>query len=130
MIAHYSKVKGSPITIGFHLVNNTFDSLFLPAATYKKVWLLNVLHEIPDPAKMIGSIYDILQPGGEIILLEKIPKKPGELHGGCRKPLRSPQQWQALFENHHFRYKEDVQVTKVKNRMTLNMIRFVKPGVD
>jgi ubiquinone/menaquinone biosynthesis C-methylase UbiE len=128
MVAHYSGVKGSPITNQFRLVNNSYDSLFLPLATYKKVWLLNVLHEIPDPGKMISSICNILQSGGEITLLEMIPKKPGALHGGCRKPLLSLQQWQALFESNGFRYKEDVQVTRVKNRMTVNMVRFVKTG--
>src|ERR1700712_3360077 len=56
MTAHYSQLKGSPITNSFTLVNNTPDSLFLPASTYGKVWLLNVFHEIDDKPKMLRAM--------------------------------------------------------------------------
>lgn len=127
MIKHYSGLKGSPITNSFELVLNTADSLNLPSGKFKKVWLMNVLHEIPDKKKMIRDIHEILQPGGELILLEYIPKNSGDLHGGCKKPLLGLEEWKALIENQNFTMTEFIQTNKVKKRMTINLIRFIKP---
>lgn len=126
MTAHYSGVKGTPITNTFTLVRNTPDSLHLPVERFRKAWLLNVLHEIEAKPKMIRDIHAILQKGGELILLEYIPLQPDALHGGCRKPLLSLDEWTKLFEEGGFHMKEYIQVRKVKGVPRINLIRFIK----
>ncbi|MGZ8544594.1 MAG: class I SAM-dependent methyltransferase, partial [Flavisolibacter sp.] len=93
---------------------------------YKKAWLLNVLHEIPDKEKMIRDALAILQPGGELILLELKPRKPGEKHGGCHQPLLITAEWNALFEKNGFQVAEQVEIIKPKKRAPVQMVRYVK----
>lgn len=125
MKAHYAALKGSPITHTFKLINNTPDSLYLPAQSFRKVWVMNTLHEIPDQHKFIQDIYTILQPGGEVVILEMIPRKEHELHGGCNMPLMSREQLDQLFTSHHFMVKDHIDIL-VKRRSPLRMIRYIK----
>ncbi len=127
MVSHYSGLKGAPITNSFELVHNTVDSLFLPKEKFRKVWLINILHEITDKDKMLSDVHEILQPGGELIILEYIPKHPGDLHGGCKKPLNTLDEWNDLLLKNNFTIADHIQTNKVKKRKTINMIRYIKP---
>jgi ubiquinone/menaquinone biosynthesis C-methylase UbiE len=125
MLDHYGKMQREPINNGFEIVNNTPDSLYLPLNTYKKVWLINTLHEIPDKFSFLQSISRIMKAGGEIIVEEIAPKKPGALHGGCKKPLLSTIDLLALFEKAGFSYKEK-KIFPYRAQAGLQMIRFIK----
>jgi ubiquinone/menaquinone biosynthesis C-methylase UbiE len=127
MLQSYSSLKGTPIHYSFDLVHNTTDSLKLPLTSYKKVWIFNMLHEIPDQAKMVRDVYEILQPGGEVVLLEIVPKKKGQLHGGCKKPLMEPEECTKLFESNGFHQKDAIKLTKMRKRIVFSLMRFVKP---
>jgi ubiquinone/menaquinone biosynthesis C-methylase UbiE len=127
MVQHYSAVKGAPINYSFELVHNTPENLGLPLNTYKKVWVFNMLHEINDKDKLIKDIFSVLQPGGEVVLLEIIPKKPGQLHGGCNKPLMEPKECRKLFESNGFQQQEAITTTKQRKHITFSMMRFTKP---
>lgn len=126
MVRHYSGLKESPITHRFHIVHNTADSLFLPRDTYNKVWLFNMLHEVPDKESMLQSARNILRDGGEIVLLEFIPRKPGAVHGGCKKPLLPLEEWKTIFSRQGFRFAGSALVGKRKNTYYINMARFIK----
>ena len=127
MKEYYSSLKGSPISNTFTLINNTPDSLYLSARTFKKVWILNTLHELPDQPKMIQDMYNILQPGGEVIILEIIPRKPHELHGGCHKPLLAKQEWDDLFTANHFSVGNTLNLADMdKKRSPFHMTRYVR----
>lgn len=125
MVDHYSKVKGSRITNGFTLVKNTPDSLMLPKESFRKVWLLNTLHEIPDPSSIIKQMHFILKPGGEVVVLEIVPKKPGQLHGGCNQPLMSFEAIRNFFETNGFSF-EEKKLVQPKKRVQMQMLRFKK----
>lgn len=103
MKAHYASLKGAPITYNFQLVHNSKKSLHLPLKTFKKVWILNTLHEIPDQEKMVRDMHDILQPGGEVIILEQVPMKRRQRHEGCRKLLLNLEKQDELFMKNGFR---------------------------
>jgi ubiquinone/menaquinone biosynthesis C-methylase UbiE len=102
--------------------------LWLPQNTFKKVWILNTLHEIPDKQKMIHDIYNIVSPGGELIILEVIATEKHPVHGGCHKPLLSRNEIEMITAANGFSFKEDfinpVNVKKMKNPM--HMIRYIK----
>jgi ubiquinone/menaquinone biosynthesis C-methylase UbiE len=125
VISHYSKVKGAPITNHFTVINNTTDSLWLPTHTFKKICILNTLHEIPDLHKIVWDMNNILQPGGEVIVLEMIPRKQNELHGGCHKPLLTFEQLNTLFSNNGFTSKDRIELQQY-TRSPIQMIRYVK----
>jgi len=125
MIAHYSKVKGDSIRNSFQIVQNTPDSLWLPLNQYRKVWLFNTLHELPDQPKMIKDIHAILKTGGEITILEIPAKYEGQLHGGCHKPLLSLEKINALFASNGFRF-SDKKLVAQKKHFDVFMARYIK----
>jgi len=126
MVNHFNSLKGSSINSSFQIVNNTPDSLWLPANRYKKAWLINVLHEIPDPGKMVKDVNEILKPGGELIVFEIIPKRSGQLHGGCRMPLQSVVSWKEIMNKNGFQFTEEIEVIKNRGKTRIAMIRFIK----
>lgn len=125
MKTYYSLQKGDTITNRFTIINNTVDSLYLPANRFKKVWIMNTLHEIPDRAKMVRDMYHVLQSGGEVLVLEMFARKEHELHGGCRKPLFSRQELDQLFTSHQFTVKDHIEM-KINRRATFQIVRYIK----
>ena len=125
MVAHYSKVKGDSIRNSFQIVQNTTDSLWLPLNYYRKVWLFNTLHEIPDQQKMVKDINAILKPGGEITILEIPAKYEGQVHGGCHKPLLTLEKINSLFASNGFRFSERKLVAR-KKHFDVFMARYIK----
>lgn len=126
MLHHYSALKNAPEELGITMIRNTPDSLYLEPGKYSKVWLLNTLHEVPEPSKLLQQIYRVLRPGGELILLELVPTRPGKKHGGCNKPLLTPEQWVELFQQNGFR-KTESMIDAARNKKTpVTMIRFIR----
>jgi len=125
MVAHYSKVKGDSIRNSFQIVQNTTDSLWLPLNYYRKVWLFNTLHEIPDQQKIVKDINAILKPGGEITILEIPAKYEGQVHGGCHKPLLTLEKINSLFASNGFRFSEKKLVAR-KKHFDVFMARYIK----
>ena len=125
MINHYSSVKGEPIKGNFQLIHNTVDSLWLPAGQYQNAWILHTLHEIPDRAKMVKDINFILKPDGEIIVLELGPRKTGQLHGGCNKPLMTLDEINRLFTANGFMLNNQL-IIKKKKRFDVVLLRYIK----
>lgn len=125
MRRYYSGVKGDSIRNDFEIVINTQDSLNLPLNRYKKVWMLNTLHEVNSPEKMARDVAAILQPGGELHVLELLPRKEGQLHGGCHKLLLKPEEIKVFFLSAGFRLAATKELAKKKNSSP-TMFRFVK----
>jgi len=126
VINHYTTLRGAPLTAGFQFVQNTPDSLWLPLNRYRKVWMMNVLHEIPDMTKMTIDVAAIMRTGGELVLLELIPRKKGQLHGGCKMPLRTVNEWKELVESSGLQFVEHLVVEKNRGKTKLALMRFVK----
>jgi len=128
MITYYSQVKGAPLQQNFSLVQNTPDSLYLPNNQYNKVWMINTLHEIPDKQKMVKDIYNILQKGGEFVLIELVSRPKHTIHGGCHQPLLDEQEIKILFEQNGFTQTDTLsnpdKVKKIIN--PVYMVRFIK----
>lgn len=125
MRRYYSAVKGDSIRNDFQIVINTQDSLNLPLNRYKKVWMLNTLHEVELPEKMARDLAAILQAGGELYVLELLPKREGQLHGGCHKRLLKSDEIQGLFLSAGFRLAATKELEKKKTSAP-TMYRFVK----
>jgi ubiquinone/menaquinone biosynthesis C-methylase UbiE len=128
MVTYYSQLKGAPLQQKFSTVRNTPDSLYLPANQYTKAWMLNTLHEIPDKQKMVKDIYNILQKGGEIVVLELLSRPKHTIHGGCKQALLDEQEIKTLFEQNGFTQTDTLlnpdNLKKIIN--PLYMVRFIK----
>ncbi|MDB5229342.1 MAG: Methyltransferase type 11 [Chitinophagaceae bacterium] len=125
MVRYYSATKGSPINHNFTIVNNTTDSLWLPGNSYCHIWIMNTLHEIDNKNKLLQDAAMVLKKNGELVILEMVPVKENQLHGGCNKPLLSLAAWIKLFKENGLTYKEHV-VLNTQTRTPIQMIRFIK----
>jgi ubiquinone/menaquinone biosynthesis C-methylase UbiE len=130
MASYYGSLSGRTSTTKYTIVNNSPDSLYLPANSYRKAWLMNTLHEIPDKQKMIRDIAAILKPGGELVMLEILSRPGHTIHGGCNQPLLDENEIRALLEQNGFEQKETLwNPTSSESKKTRNpyyMVRFVK----
>ena len=93
-------------------------------AAFNKVWIINTLHEIPDQYDFLLHVYDILRTGGEVVIQEVVPSRPGQKHGGCNKPLIPLDKLIQLFNEAGFKYKEKLDIDHGK--LKLHMVRFIK----
>ncbi|MEO8174219.1 MAG: methyltransferase domain-containing protein [Sediminibacterium sp.] len=128
MIDYHSQVRGTPIPATFSIVQNTVDSLYLPLNTYKKVLLMNTLHEVPDKQKIVRDICAVLQKGGELILDELVARPKHTIHGGCKQPLMDEAEIKTLFEQNGFR-QADTLMNPANPKKIVNpeyMVRFIK----
>ena len=129
MISYYQQLHGAPFANTFSIVLNTPDSLNLPLKRYKKIWIMNTLHEIDDKGKMAKQIADVLQPGGELIVAEMLATEKITIHGGCHKPLMSADEIIKLFAGYGFKLsaKENLQaVQKQKDKHPFYFFRLTK----
>jgi predicted methyltransferase len=129
MISYYEALHGAAFINTFSLVNNTPDSLNLPLHRFKKVWIMNTLHEIPDKAGMALQLAGILQPGGELIILEIPPAGKRTIHQGCNKPLMSEEEIKTLINANGFSFSamENLQpVAKHRLKHPTYFYRFIK----
>ena len=128
MVQYYEAKSGKTFKNNFILINNTVDSLWLPLNTFKKVWILNTLHEIPDKQKMIKDIFNILSPGGEIIILELMATKKHSVHRVCKNPLLTKDMIDKIATKNGFTFKDEFinPVTVRKMRNPMYMFRYIK----
>ena len=128
MISYYQGLRGSPFNNTFSVVVNTPDSLYLPLKRYKKLLIINTLHEIDDKEKMAKQLAAVLQPGGELIVGELSPEGKRTIHQGCNKPLMSPDEIINLFNRFGFKFleKENVEPGWHKHKRPVYLIRLTK----
>ena len=128
MVSYYEGLRGAPFANTFSLVLNTPDSLYLPLKRYKKIWIMNTLHEIDDKVKIIKQMAAVLQSGGELIVAEMPATAKITMHGGCHKLLMSIDEIIALFTGLGFKFdaKENLQVVqKQKDKHPYYFFRFI-----
>jgi ubiquinone/menaquinone biosynthesis C-methylase UbiE len=129
MVTHYQNLRGSVFANTFSLVNNTPDSLQLPANRYKKLFIFNTLHEIDDKLTIAKQMAAVLQSGGELIVAEFMPMGKKTKHQGCKKPLMSEAEIVNLFAGVGFKFtgKENLQSSaKYRDKHPYNFYRLTK----
>lgn len=129
MIRYYELLHGTKFNNTFSMVLNNSDSLYLPLNKFRKILLLNTLHEIDDKFKMAKQLAAVLQPGGDLIIGEMSPMGKNITHQGCHKPLMSIDEITGLFARFGFKPTgiENVQpVVKEKVKHPYNFIRLTK----
>ena len=70
-------------------------------------------------------MFNVLRAGGEVYVLEMIPRKPHELHGGCHKPLMTTEELNTLFTANGFTVKDRIELTQVK-RTQIQLLKYGK----
>lgn len=86
VVSHYEELKGSSIQGTFDLVIGEENKTNLPKSTFDRVIFHNSYHEISQREEIMNDVKEILKPGGEVVIMERITKKKNELHGDCKIP--------------------------------------------
>ena len=55
----------------------------LPENTYDKILIINTYHEITERPSILADVRRALKKNGQVIILESMAKKKGQIHQGC-----------------------------------------------
>jgi len=101
---YYSTLRGRPMTSDYKMIFGDERSTSLPENTFDKILLINSFHEFTFQAEMLTDIKKKLKPGGILYIDEALPRRQGQLHGICNKPMLTNGETIALFEKNGFEY--------------------------
>jgi ubiquinone/menaquinone biosynthesis C-methylase UbiE len=101
---YYASLRGKPMTCNYKLVVGDERSTFLPENTFDKIIIINSFHEFTYQTEMLEDIKKKLKSGGLLYIDEALPKKQGQLHGVCNKPMLTTEETISLFAQNGFEY--------------------------
>ena len=97
VLEHHENLKGSAIDADFNRVQGTENSTGLPHGIFDRVLMINVFHEIESRQGIMMEIHGLLKEDGLLVLMERMGKTAGEVHGDCGYPkLLEPQFMQEM----------------------------------
>lgn len=86
VLEYHENLIGSSVNADFNLVLGTEHSIGLPREIFDRVLMLNVFHEIESPEGVMMEIHQLLNEEGVLVIMERMGKTEGELHGDCKYP--------------------------------------------
>lgn len=86
VLTYHESIIGSSINADFKLVLGTEKSTSLPPGTFDRILMFNVFHEIETRKGIMTEIHQLFNEGGELVIIERIGKTEGEIHGDCKYP--------------------------------------------
>jgi len=86
VLAYHEQLTESPIKADFKLVVGTEISTGLPPRIFDRVLMFNVFHEIESSEGVMMEIHDLLNENGVLVIMERMAKTEGEVHGDCGYP--------------------------------------------
>lgn len=99
---YYDSLRGRPMSSRYTLFLGKEDATGLPDTSCDKILIINSFHEFGDRASMLADIRAKLKKDGLLYIDESVPRKPGQLHGICKKPMLTPEEMEALLESNGF----------------------------
>ncbi len=85
VLAHHENIAGKP-SATFNLVVGTEQNTKLPKATFDRILMINVFHEIDARKDIMMEVHQLLKENAELVIMERIGKTAGEIHGDCKYP--------------------------------------------
>ena len=96
------------MTSDYKMIIGDERSTSLPENTFDKILIINSFHEFTFQAEMLADIKRNLKPGGLLYIDEALPKRQGQLHGICNKPMLTNEETIAIFEKNGFEYVDGI----------------------
>jgi len=101
---YYATIRGRPMTSDYNMIIGDERSTSLPEDTFDKILIINSFHEFTFQAEMLADIKKKLKPDGILYIDEALPKRQGQLHGICNKPMLTNEETIELFAKNGFEY--------------------------
>lgn len=119
-ISTFSKFRGSRIECRYHWVIGDEKSTGLPDGFVDKVLLIDTYHHIQYREDMIRDIVRILKPNGELVVMEPVGRKRGQIYKGCFSVIFTPEEIISSFSAHgliHLKTLKTVKSTRKRVRV-------------
>ena len=86
VLTYHENLIGSSINADFNLVIGTENSTGLPHGMFERILMFNVFHEIESREGLMQEIHQLFNEDGELVIIERMGKNEGEIHGDCKYP--------------------------------------------
>jgi predicted methyltransferase len=117
---HFSRQQNKSLTNQFFYAQGTERSSGLTPNAFHKVLIIDTYHHLEYRYAMLQNAVSLLKPGGKLIILETLARKPGDVHQGCRTPIYSEKEIvseMATFNMHAEKIKLMHKVAGRKNKL-------------
>ncbi len=91
----------------FNIVYGTTTSTNLPASSFNKVLMFDVVHEMSDRQTMLNDVKRILQKGGSLFIEEILVYKPQKKERHCNYPFFTEIAFKQLMTDNNFILKKE-----------------------
>ena len=120
----YATLRGRPMTSDYKMIIGDEHSTSLPENTFDKILIINSFHEFTFQAEMLADIKKKLKPDGILYIDEALPKRQGQLHGICNKPMLTNEETIAIFKKNGFEYVDGVDFNYRQKNPTRKIFAF------
>jgi SAM-dependent methyltransferase len=121
---YYAGLRGRPMTCDYKMVIGNEKSTFLPEHSFDKIIIINSFHEFTFPAEMLADIKTKLKPGGILYIDEALPRRPGQLHSVCKKPMLTEEEMVALLAKNGYEYVDGIGLNYRKKKPVRKIFAF------
>ena len=112
------------MTSDYKMIFGDERSTSLPEITFDKILVINSFHEFTFQSEMLADIRKKLKPNGILYIDEALPRKPGQLHGICNKPMLTNEETIAIFEKNGFEYVDGIEFSYGQKNPTRKIFAF------
>ncbi len=121
---YYDGIRGKPMTSQYKMVIGDEVSTSLPENLFDKIIIINSFHEFTYQAEMLADIKKKLKHDGILYIDEAMPKRPGQLHGICNKPMLTDDEMIDLLTQNGFEYVDGLEMNFRKNKPQRKIFAF------
>ena len=121
---YYDSLRLTPMTSQYKMVIGDERSTSLPENTFDKILIINSFHEFTYQAEMLSDIKKKLKPGGILYIDEALPRRPGQLHGICNKPMLTDEEMIDVLDKNGFEYVDGLEMSFRKNKPQRKIFAF------
>ena len=86
VLKYHEDLMDASVNADFNLVLGTENATGLPQGIFDRVLMFNVFHEIESREGIMMEIHQLLNEGGVLVIMERMGKTAGEIHGDCKYP--------------------------------------------
>jgi len=123
---YYDSLRSRPMTCSYKMITGTEESTLLPENSFDKIVIINSFHEFTKKDEMLIDIKTKMKPGGILYIDEAVPKKQGELHVQCKKPMLTGEEMISIFSKNGYEYINGLEVVFIKKRPMRKIYAFRK----
>lgn len=123
---YYDSIRGKPMSSRYTLVTGTETSTGLPETFFDKIIIINSFHEFTAKKTMLDDIAGKLKPDGILYIDESVPRKAGQKHGVCKKPMLMPDEMVNLLTENGYLFIDSLGINFKVNRTYRKIYAFKK----